>query len=71
MKRGFHRATHKVINLLEDKIEAEKSWMDQKGYTLASARLTNILRNLIGEIYSLKDEFEEENRVFKLRVRGE
>jgi hypothetical protein len=70
MKRGFYRATYRVINLLEDKIENEKSWMDQEGYALASARVTNILRDLIGEIHRLEDEIEEDRRVFKLKVRG-
>ncbi len=69
MKKGFYRATHKVINLLESKIEAEKSWADQRGYTLSSARMVNVLGNLIGEISTLEDIVEEEDRVYKLKIK--
>jgi hypothetical protein len=71
MKKGFYRATHKVINLLEEKIEAEKSWLDQEGYALSSARMMNVLRDIIGEISMLEDIMEEENRIFKLKIKGE
>lgn len=71
MKKGFYRATYSVISLLENKIETEKSWVEQRGYNLASARMINVLRGLIGEIYTLEDIVQEENKVYKLKVRGE
>ena len=57
MKKEYYYATTEVIALLEKKIEAEQSWIKQGGgYALASARITNVLRDLIGEICDLGNE---------------
>ncbi|MEI7749769.1 MAG: hypothetical protein WCJ25_02095 [Candidatus Moraniibacteriota bacterium] len=60
MKKGFHHARYEVIALLDKRIEAEKVWMSQEeGYALSSARIMNILRELISEVHTLQDEMEE------------
>lgn len=59
MKKEYYYATTEVIALLEKRIEAEQSWMKQgEGYALASARITNVLRELIGEICDLGNQAE-------------
>ena len=68
MREGYYRATRQVVRLLEEKIENEKSWEGQKGYALASARMVNVLKKLIGEIYTMDDIMEEDNfRRWKVR----
>jgi hypothetical protein len=72
MKKEVYQSKHKVISLVEDKIEAEMSWAEQRGYALSSARIINVLRSLISEIYTLEDTMErkEDGRYnFKIKVK--
>ena len=66
MKKAYYHATYEVISLLEARIEAERTWMGQgEGFALSSARIMNVLRGLISDVYGLKDETEQESETLQ------
>lgn len=64
VEKKEHNVTKKMIKILEEKIEAENSWIGQSGYTLSSARIVNVLRDLVCEIYKLEKVPDEKEAAF-------
>ncbi|NTW14507.1 MAG: hypothetical protein HGA31_05780 [Candidatus Moranbacteria bacterium] len=71
MKKEYYHAIREVIDLLKKKIEAERTWMYQgEGYALSSARIMNVLKGLIRDVYSLEEDDTKEESLTQIQVNG-